>query len=216
MGREREGVTIRQGDDYGVSDRATVEAVRSAIASLTSRDLLRLERIAASRLRALGAPDAMLAPADLLYESIRRVLEQRRVWRPGRVGFVQLLVGVMWSVSSGWRARRPAALQAVRLGEMNEREAVDLGVRDTSPSQEEVLVRRQREAAIRQAFANDPVATQVLAAMLDGATFRDIREQHGIDDHALQAALKRIRRRLNLLKRPPGAAGTSDQDDPKQ
>jgi hypothetical protein len=180
------------------SEYATPDEVRSAIAAMTDADLLRLEQIAARRLRSMGPLDPAVSPKDLLYESIRRLLEQRRMWKPGRVGFFQLMIGIMWSISSHWaKIRKSSGGPPISSDAAYGRDAAlaDM-LRDPSASQEEELARSQQEASIRHLFANDTMATAVIDDLLAGARFHDIREKHSLDPLAFQATMKRIRRKL--------------------
>ena len=194
-------------DGVAPSSTASLDEVRSAIESLTDADLLRLEQVAVRRLRWLGVLDPQAMAADLINESVRRLLERRRTWRPDRVGFLELMRGIIWSIANDWgrmaRSDRPGM---VALGLPEEGETAVDGVRDPALTQEEELLRRQREAAVWELFAGDPASTAVLSDLLAGFSFRDIRERRMLDDCALQATLKRIRRRVSQQVRS-GTAG---------
>jgi hypothetical protein len=85
------------------------EEVRQAIGSLTTAELVKLQRLvegSAYRLRR-RVPGA--DGKEILDESVLRVLDGRRQWQPRNVDFVGLLVGIIRSIESEWRerAKRP-------------------------------------------------------------------------------------------------------------
>lgn len=79
------------------------DEVREAIASLTEAESMKLKRLAdgaAYRLRRyVGGTDGN----DILQVAIRRVLEDRRHWKPQKVDFVGFLGGVISSIEFDWR-----------------------------------------------------------------------------------------------------------------
>jgi hypothetical protein len=81
------------------------EEVREAIASLTEAESVKLRRLAegaAFRLRRhVWGKDSN----DILHEAIRRVLDNKRHWKPQKVDFIGFLGGVISSIEYDWRER---------------------------------------------------------------------------------------------------------------
>jgi hypothetical protein len=81
------------------------DEVREAIASLTEAERVKLRRLAegaAFRLRRhVWGKDAN----DILHDAIRRVLENKRHWKPQKVDFIGFLAGVIRSIEYDWRER---------------------------------------------------------------------------------------------------------------
>jgi RNA polymerase sigma-70 factor (ECF subfamily) len=156
-------------------------------------DLLRLKAIA--RLHARGLP-ADVSWEDLLQEALTRVLVGSRV-QPEGVSMVAFVVGIMRSLrSEHWRrSLKGSGRQAFRIDEATE-ESTDVELHDPALDPERSLSAVQELAAIKQLFADDPVALQMLVGLGEGLSAEEIRVAMGLSRTAYDSARKRIRRCL--------------------
>lgn len=168
---------------------------------MTPADVLRLHSFAAWRVRGLGRKSDGRTADDLINEAVRAALDGTRYWNRNKVDFMGFLTGAIQSISDGWGRRYPrdtivAEADVVRADP--DGTAVGALDRVAAPgaSQEDDLVARERLARVRSLFDDDPVAALVVAELEDGARLPEIRERHGLTENELNAALKRIRRRV--------------------
>lgn len=199
-----------QADD----DFATVEEVREAIERLTDADLLRLRKFARWRMSSLGALIRGRDHGDLLEEAIAATLEPgRRAWRKGTVDFLYHLRMTMQSISDGWKTRKDAdqiletemhpadpdehledPLGTAAVGAAEARE--DGSRKD---DQENRLISNQALDSLRQAVADDAVASEVFDGMCAGLNGPDIKEILGLSEGELQSARRKITRHAASL-----------------
>ena len=85
------------------------DEVCQAIGSLTEAELVKLHRLAEGAAYRLRRCIPGLDGKEVFGESVLRVLDGRRQWKPQKVDFVGLLAGVIKSIESEWRerAKRP-------------------------------------------------------------------------------------------------------------
>lgn len=183
---------------------APIEEIRAAIEALTQADLLRLEGFAAWRVRGLGQRANGRTHEDLFNEAIRATLDGTRSWNKSKVDFMGYLIGAMKSISDNWGKRYSASEPILEsdLVRLNE-DGLPSGAFDRIPvdvpSPEEDLALQQEADAIRRLFEGDPLVTLIVCELQEGARFPEVREKYGLSSNELNAAIRRIRRRIAQL-----------------
>lgn len=161
-----------------------------ALDLVTEMDLLRLKSIA--RLYARGMPPDV-AWDDLLQEAITRVLTGKRV-KPEDISMVAFLGGVMRSLRADHIRRARRGLDdSLRLSPPHEAEQEVL---DPTSDPERMLIATEELDKIRQLFADDLVALQIIDGLAEGLEAEQIRARYGITKTEYDSARKRMRRRL--------------------
>lgn len=89
----------------GVEIVAGPDDVREAIAALTEAERVKLRRLAEGAAFRLRRRVWGTGASDILNEAIRRVLENKRHWKPQKVDFIGFLAGVIASIEYDWRER---------------------------------------------------------------------------------------------------------------
>jgi hypothetical protein len=171
----------------GLSDKeaAGFDEIKDAIAGLTEAELLRLERYAFWRMRgARGFTDHN----DLLHQALTATLQGTRRWYKNKVDLVGHLLGAMQSIASNWN-KRPAEDEIDKLTE----------VLPVSAGQEEQLLAREELANIKKKFINDTTITLIICELEEGLKLKEIREKYGMPANVYEAAIKRMRRKLDQL-----------------
>lgn len=79
------------------------DEVREAIASLTAAESVKLKRLADGAAYRLRRYVEGTDGNDILQVAIRRVLEDKRHWKPQKIDFVGFLAGVIASIEFDWR-----------------------------------------------------------------------------------------------------------------
>ena len=161
---------------------------------VTEMDLLRLKSIA--RLHARGLPPDV-SWDDLLQEALTRVLTGKRV-KPEDVPMVAFLGGVMRSLRADHIRRSRRGMKRddpLWLGDEQD-ERPELEVLDPGADPERALIATDELDKIRQLFANDPVALQIIEGLAEALTAEQIRARHGISRVDYDSARKRMRRCL--------------------
>src|SRR6516165_1470428 len=134
--------------DIGLSRaRLSLSQVEHAVASLSDG-----ERIALTKIARLYARKTPYDKEDLIQETFARVFSGRRAWTKG-TDPVLFLGGVIRSIAWEWKSEGPL---------------------DATPSTDLKMEERNANAAIDAAkivalFDDDPVAKNMVAAMMDGA-----------------------------------------------
>ena len=82
---------------------ASPDDVRQAIASLTEAESVKLRRMAEGASFRLRRKVYGADPKDILQEAMFRVLHGKRHWKPQKVDFVGLLLGMIKSIEFEWR-----------------------------------------------------------------------------------------------------------------
>jgi RNA polymerase sigma-70 factor (ECF subfamily) len=177
-------------------DTKVVRPAESALALrlITTMELLRLKTIA--RLHARGLPPDV-GWDDLLQEALTRVLVGSRL-PPKDVPIVPFVAGIMRSLKSEhWRRAtgRSVRRQTLQIDQASD-EARDMELRDPAPTPERSLSARQELTAIKQLFADDAVASKIIAGLADDLSAEQIRSAHRISRTDYDSARKRMRRTL--------------------
>ena len=134
---------------------------------------------------------------DLLQEALTRVLTGRRV-KPGDVSMVAFLGGIMRSLRADHirRARRGMKRDDPHWLGNEPDERPELEVLDPAADPERALIATDELDKIRQLFADDPLALQIIDGLAEGLTAEQIRAHHGISRTDYDSARKRMRRCL--------------------
>jgi DNA-directed RNA polymerase specialized sigma24 family protein len=180
--------------------RADVEA---QLRNLSAADWSRAESIA----KGLCAGIPTLEPADLLQETMTKLLQGVRVWRPGLHPLV-VLKSTMHSEASNARkrAKHGAIDHNVEVAE------VVADADDDSPSAEvpavaeltaeDMAAQRELLAAVEAAVAGDESLELLTMAWADGLRGDEAAKELGWDKKTYEAARKRLTRRLDNIERP--------------
>ncbi|MGE4240686.1 hypothetical protein [Ramlibacter sp.] len=170
--------------------------VIAAWSGMSENDLLILRRMAKSLLDGTNYSE----PMDLMHEALIRTLDGRRNWAQG-VPFSVFLGNAMRSIASAERSHRGrvrvdfddfvAEMDAVECAPSAEHEAIAL---------QQVAMTQKVVDALRQKLAGDEAAQKVLSGIAAGLSPAEIREALNMDQHAYEAARKRISRRLKLAQ----------------
>jgi DNA-directed RNA polymerase specialized sigma24 family protein len=164
--------------------------VASALAALSSAELLRLNALA--RLWTRGLPET-LSWADVLQEAIARALDGSRKWPLG-VPILAFLSGVMRSICDDhWRHSVREARVIVRSND-----AADAGEEASAghPDPERVLSAAQALSDIYDLFAGDSLALKVITGLADGLTAAEICDTYRLSEREYDTTRKRMRRAL--------------------
>jgi DNA-directed RNA polymerase specialized sigma24 family protein len=175
-----------------ILSRAEILAVIKGLGDGEKTSLAKIARLYAARTPYDGA--------DLLQEAICRVLSGERSW-PREIPAVLLLGGVIRSIAWQWRKKEQLSGSAATDGT------------SANPSQEWSVYLDEFVVS----FADDPAAQAVLVAVMTGckgqellAVIEPIIESRGVQvtaadlDRELERILKKIRRRVEKLRREDG------------
>ena len=182
---------------------ATQGEIEEAIQALTPAQLVRLEKIAWFRHRALGRRGAGRNAGDLFSDAIIAVLEGRRKWVKDNCDFMTFLQGAMRSLASHIRdGKATDAFDEIAPNPENDDNAEDFP--EQIPSQapvdpERPLLERDLDGQVRERFKNDAVVLLVYEAFLEKMKPADIRSCLGITENEYHAAAKRLRRAVRGL-----------------
>lgn len=175
--------------------------VSQAIEALSDADALRLMKAAGAHLKKVGHLKLGRSPEDLLQEAVTRTLSGERSWKRG-ISFVFHLDQAMRSICSSWRksasrtgrdggGELPAS---ARLGLTDEGDAVLEQALSHEADPERELLAEQEVERITNQFADDKIASEVLAGWKMGLEGPEIQELSGISEKEYRAAVRRIRR----------------------
>jgi RNA polymerase sigma-70 factor (ECF subfamily) len=191
---------------------ATPEEVIQAVEALTQAELKKLNDYARIAIIALGRYAGTSDAGDLLQEAIKRVLEEKRHWKPAKVDFLGFLIGAMKSIVSSWKTqtkRNPATIRESDFPEADEEvppTSSDLA-RDVRPDPLQQLLASDQPteewlvAEIEAMFADDAVCSLILGAWRDGENGPTIMETLELSRTQYDTAVRRISRKI--LKRWP-------------
>jgi DNA-directed RNA polymerase specialized sigma24 family protein len=186
---------------------ATRDDVERAVELLSSADQLRLTRFARYRIRGLGRMAIARDHEDLLREAITSTWigaeggDEGRRWKKNTVSFVHQLLGAMRSIASHWKAAHDedeAYLDSEVAVETENGEVLSLveNAPSGAPSQERVLIAKEKLNAVYQMFLDDDDAALVIEGIKEGWTGPEIVERLGLSQKRYEAAIKRIRYRV--------------------
>lgn len=173
---------------------ASTEEVESALAALSTADLLRVKQIA--RLRCIGL--SAITWEDLLSEAITRSLAGTRGW-PRTVPFIAFLAQTIRSIASEeWRRRDHEQTMLETDLDVAEAETpitlADLAIDQINPEREVIASKTLND--IETLFHSDYEASAILHGFAEGATPEQIQSSASLTPTQYASAQKRIRRRL--------------------
>lgn len=174
------------------NELATDGEVEAAIQALTSADLLRLERIASFRARALAATGLGYDGPDLLQEAITRTVAGDRNWRK-TVSFVTHLAAVMRSTSS----HALESLQGAIVTSTSTEEARQIPAAPQQSNPERIAAARERYGQIRQRFDDDAEVALVLDGITADMKGIDIQRDLGLTPQQYETIMLRLRRGID-------------------
>ena len=173
------------------------EEISEAFDSLSPENRLKLYEIERISLRGTD-----LSPGDLLHEALcAAIMGDRKC--PRDVPFMAFIIQTMRSIASHHREKRrrePADGGAAQ--EAAETPAVVFSAAASDP--EQILIERESEdtvVAIHDCFEGDEQAQMVVLGWSEGYRGKELRDFVGVDQAALDYAIKRIRR--TMTKRYP-------------
>ncbi|HEY6927631.1 MAG TPA: hypothetical protein VI653_29415 [Steroidobacteraceae bacterium] len=177
-------------------DKRVIRPAQTALALdlVNEMDLLRLKAIA--RVYARGLPPEVTWE-DMLQEALTRVLVGSRV-RPEGVPMVGFIAGILRSLRGDyWRraVRASNHTDTVQIDHESE-DSLALAVSDPTPGPERALVALQELSAVRELFAADPTALQIIEGLGHGLSAEQIRHSTGLSKTDYDSARKRMRRTL--------------------
>ena len=172
------------------------QRVWEAALSLPAARLLRLKRYAKWRIRGIPGRTLGREEQDLIEEALIATAEGRRVWKEG-VDFFQHLQGAIRSISTSWREK---AVEEYLESELTHPGDVTTPLERPAMSAdpERTLEAKEKLEQVRNLFANDATASQVIELLGLEYTGKEIQSQLGISEREFGAAAKRIRRKLDL------------------
>ncbi|HEX4920112.1 MAG TPA: response regulator, partial [Candidatus Bathyarchaeia archaeon] len=162
-----------------------------AIKTLTSSDLLRLQRFAKFRVRGLGRAASGRDWEDLLAEALYRTLkgtedsQNGRHWNR-RVPFVQHLAGAMSSIASLWKRQfREKNTFLISELSVHDPEGKEYSAFDNVPSgctaADEHLIKQSEEDRVFSLLQDSPDASQVFRGLADSLKKNEIISRYGLD-----------------------------------
>ena len=122
------------------------------------------------------------------------VLEGRRKWKPGSVSMVDLLSGVVRSISSHWAEAfdpETARLES-ELSDDRQRPSPLAAAQSDRPDQERELGAKQELEALLRYFKDDDIVVLVIEGFREGMTGPQTCEALGISRKDYEAARKRM------------------------
>lgn len=189
---------------------ASIQDLLSAFAALTDSDLLALRKSASLSMRGTEYTE----PADLIHEALARCLTGARSW-PTHVPLTIFLANIMRSIANSDR-RTKAALTTRAASQFGDDSGEDFlaDFAGFAPSAEDVYIQsiqlRQAERALenlRSRFAEDRLASIVLAGWLSGRGGSEILEDSKMRLCDYDAARKRLQREALRSQLAGGAHG---------
>ncbi len=181
--------------------------VERAVAGLTPADLKRLRAVARAILSRDGLSGADRGPDDLVSEAVTRTLNRSRGWRL-QLDFLRHLAQSMRSIAWTWKERFDVATRAglpVSLENVPLPTTIDESLLSHEPNPRAAAIARDLVRKIAAQFADDHVASAVLAGWAVGDKGPEIRRRHELTENQLRAAVRRIRRfALRLRDGEPG------------
>jgi hypothetical protein len=200
---------------------AAQDEILKAIEALSDADTERLEQFAQNRIYRIGRGAVGRNYEDLLHDAMIRLLEGFRHWYPDEgVTFVQCLMGVIRSLSSGWAGHRKrnldspeyAALESEKSIRNNEGQLTSPfeTIRDKEANVEEGAIDAEAERArladckalaeaITADFAEDEPASLVLMGFEDGMDGPTIRSTFDMTEPQFRTVTRRIQRRARKI-----------------
>ena len=152
--------------------------IGNAIKSLTAAEKTKIMKIAAKY--------AKLTPyeaEDLLQEAMLRAIDERRKW-PRGLPATTFFWGVMRSIAWEWK---------------REDDLLDEDIEDER-SGERTLLGRDHVRQIIKAFDDDPIAQEILVAIMEGARGEELLKLSGLSRTEYESKRRKILRRIEQLE----------------
>lgn len=181
------------------TDLASIEAVHSAVESLTEEELLRLERYAHFRIRSLGGRTLGRDAGDLVREALAATLGGDRRWNLRNVDFFTHLVGVMRSLAGHWNERERAVPILREADRATDGPGFLSQQRSPAPGPDRIVEARETLERIEKWFEHDPHVKVVLEGLRDGLTGVETQAARAMSRQDYESALKRMRRGVDRL-----------------
>jgi len=182
-----------------ISEDASDEMIREAVASLTSKQILQLESLAERKL--MGVTVRAVDGRDLLQQAIEKTLSRARRWPFKKIDFFTHLRMSIQSIASNWRAK-------ARFEFSLDDSSIDY--RDRAQSIEKELLARELLSQLRASLHGDITALKILDALDDGMSKREeIRDELAITDLEYAAAKKRLVRKLKKVSSAQQGSGAA-------
>lgn len=170
-------------------DHASPAEVALAVAALGDADFARLGQIARLRARGLVGVDWQ----DLLHDAVQRAMDGTRRW-PSHVPFTVFLREIIRSLASeAWRRQVREKRPAFDAGDDNE--ALHQVPGDL-PDPECLAIEQDLVRRVETLFADDMVAFELLKALADELSPKEIQERLGITSVEYDSTRRRIRRKI--------------------
>jgi len=175
------------------------------IEMLTTKDWLKLQKFAEFRVRGLGRAARGRTGEDLLGEALVGTLIGAEATHKGRhwnkdVDFLRHLTEAMRSISSCWKRQNETEAYLVSEFPLHDAEGQEHSPLDNvaseHPAADQRLIEKDEEDRVVAMFKDDPEATQVLQALLDGLKKNAIMQRYGLDERKYAATVRRIRVKL--------------------
>lgn len=171
-----------------------IDALRKAIAALTSTELIRLQRVATIYAVGVGVEGL-----DMLNEAVSRALSGTRTC-PKDVPVAVFLINVMRSMASSERTKAKEEPVMVSMSStLDDGPAVLEPPSERLNVEESLLARgdiKERLRALEALFSNDDDAQLVLMGDLDGMGANEVRSLGGWSEQAYATIRRRIRRKI--------------------
>jgi DNA-directed RNA polymerase specialized sigma24 family protein len=174
------------------------EEVAAALGSLSAQDKLKLHEIEKVYLRGTD-----LSPKDLLHEAVCAVIMGDRKC-PRAVSPMAFIVQTMRSLANHRRAKHRREMADGGVAQDADDGATAVMFSAAAPSPEDVLLQRESEDTVRlihDVFEGDHEPQMVILGWSEGYRGKELRELVGVDQAALDYAIKCIRR--TMTKRYP-------------
>lgn len=189
-------------------DQAASEAeVVAAIASLTAKQLLKLQKYAEYKIHGLGRKALGKNWQDLLQTAHFKTISRERHWNKMNVDFFGHLTGAIRSIASNWRDEFQDC--EPRLESELVRPDASWKMRsplDQAPDHRSGPGSDYSAQELLHEFENllvdDDIGLQILLGLRDGMSPAEIRDLCKLDTKGYETAAKRVRRRIDAyLKR---------------
>lgn len=185
------------------------EEVCQAIGSLTEAELVKLHRLAEGAAYRLRRRIPGLDGREVFGESVLRVLNGRRQWKPKKVDFIGLLAGVIKSIESEWleRAKRPETpvLETDLPNASSDGDPIRNAIHqaaDSRPSPEQqltasqVLSQEELFEQIEELLSNDPLAALIFSERRRGTKGPEIMKDLDLTRKEYDTAVRRMDRAI--------------------
>lgn len=175
---------------------ATRDELDAAVAALTDVDLVRLEKFARWRITRIAAAADGRDQMDLIEEAYQLTYEGRRAWNKENPFLVHMFRTIR-SISSHWaeafatEREHGRDLISTKLDTRTDRIVVR-----QEPDAERSVISRDVLERVRQLFADDALASNMIGGLEDGLDGPAITKLLEIDQRTYDSKLRAIRRRL--------------------